>query len=96
MPACGLANRARAASGIMSRRYYGRCAEVQPLDWDRPSAGNAGTLPRPICGRPPACKIWGSAVSKRLRSYVRPVVAVAHDRCRDGFRNASSKQEGDL
>jgi hypothetical protein len=30
--------------------------------------------------------------SKRLRSYVRSVDAAAHDRCQDGFRNASSKQ----
>jgi hypothetical protein len=29
--------------------------------------------------------------SDRLRSYVRSVVAVAHDRCQDGFRNTSSK-----
>jgi len=34
--------------------------------------------------------------SKRLRSYVRSVVAVTHDRCQDGFRNASSKQEGGM
>src|SRR5579862_8322785 len=32
----------------------------------------------------------------RLRSYVRSVVTVAHDRCQDGFRNASSKQYCDL
>src|SRR5215510_2130893 len=33
--------------------------------------------------------------SKRLRSYVRSVDAVAHDRCQDGARDASSKQVGD-
>src|SRR5215468_3723448 len=32
--------------------------------------------------------------SDRLRSYVRPVDAVAHDRCQDGFRDMSSKQYG--
>src|SRR5690348_15844030 len=32
--------------------------------------------------------------SKRLRSYVRPVDAVAHDRCQDGLRDASPKQFG--
>src|SRR5215218_4878959 len=29
--------------------------------------------------------------SDRLRSYVRSVDAVTHDRCQDGFRDASSK-----
>src|SRR5712664_4003927 len=33
-----------------------------------------------------------SCESDRLRSYVRSVVAVAHDRCQDGFRDARSKQ----
>jgi hypothetical protein len=32
-----------------------------------------------------------SCDSDRLRSYVRSVVAVAHDRCQDGFRDARSK-----
>src|ERR1700674_5887786 len=34
--------------------------------------------------------------SDRLRSYVRSVVAVAHDRCQDGFRDARSKHLGDI
>src|SRR6516225_7651937 len=49
---------------------------------------------RPICGRPPACKECGSGRSDRLRSYVRSVVAVTHDRCQDGIRDVSSKQHG--
>ncbi len=40
--------------------------------------------PRPARGGA-ACE------TDRLRSYVRPVVAVAHDRCQDGFRDASSE-----
>ena len=40
--------------------------------------------PRPARGGA-ACE------TDRLRSYVRSVVAVAHDRCQDGFRDASSK-----
>jgi hypothetical protein len=31
--------------------------------------------------------------SDRLRSYVRSVDAVAHDRCQDGFRDVSSEQD---
>src|SRR5207237_4415637 len=34
--------------------------------------------------------------SDRLRSYVRSVVAVAHLRCQDGFRDTSSKQYGGI
>jgi hypothetical protein len=34
--------------------------------------------------------------SDRLRSYVRPVVAVAPDRGQDGFRDTRSKQTGGL
>ena len=48
--------------------------------------------PGPICGRPPACKSCSSVRTDRLRSYVRSVVAVAHDRCQDGVRDVSSKQ----
>jgi hypothetical protein len=42
--------------------------------------------------RPPACKSCSSVRTDRLRSYVRSVVAVAHDRCQDGVRDVSSKQ----
>ena len=48
--------------------------------------------PAPICVRPPACKSCSSVRTDRLRSYVRSVVAVAHDRCQDGVRDVSSKQ----
>jgi hypothetical protein len=34
--------------------------------------------------------------SDRLRSYIRPVVAVAHDRGQDGLRNARAKHASDL
>ena len=44
----------------------------------------------------PTCKRSAVRGSDRLRSYVRSVIAVAHDRCQDGFRDASSKQRSDL
>ena len=37
-----------------------------------------------------------SCGSDRLRSYVRSVDAVAHDRCQDGFRDARSKHNRDV
>src|SRR5262249_44822221 len=43
----------------------------------------------------PGLQEVNSVGSKRLRSYVRSVDAVAHDRCQDGARDASSKQVGD-
>src|SRR5262245_66602449 len=43
----------------------------------------------------PGLQEMSSVGSKRLRSYVRSVDAVAHDRCQDGVRDASSKQVGD-
>src|SRR5262245_36629620 len=43
----------------------------------------------------PGLQEMSSVGSKRLRSYVRSVDAVAHDRCQDGARDASSKQVGD-
>src|SRR5262245_65732270 len=44
----------------------------------------------------PCLQEGGGGASDRLRSYVRSVVAVAHDRCQDGFRDASPKQGSGL
>jgi hypothetical protein len=44
----------------------------------------------------PSLQEMSKAQPDRLRSYVRSVDAVAHDRCQDGLRDASSKHERDL
>src|ERR1700733_15312173 len=41
----------------------------------------------------PGLQELGEGASKRLRSYVRSVDAVAHDRCQDGFRDTRPKQK---
>src|SRR5262245_62323203 len=65
-------------------------APFPPLS-SRPSVARAGIH----MWTAPGLQEMSSVGSKRLRSYVRSVDAVAHDRCQDGARDASSKQVGD-
>src|SRR5260370_27302256 len=63
-------------------RVLGSIDHSHLLEQARPPAYVDGPLVARVC----------SCESDRLRSYVRSVVAVAHDRCQDGFRDARSKQ----
>jgi hypothetical protein len=81
--------------GYHVSRHYDRGGRCFP-GLGQAKAGNARSDRVPYVDGPRLARFGAAYGSKRLRSYVRSVVAVAHDRCQDGFRDASSKQEGDL
>ena len=56
------------------------------------ASGRSGPGRDPYVDGPLLARARAGCASDRLRSYVRSVVAVAHDRCQDGFRDARSKQ----
>src|SRR5215470_1927076 len=74
---------------------------VQQIDGEEPASARhqGAAIVRhggndPYVDGPRPARGGAASGSDRLRSYVRPVDAVAHDLCQDGFRDMSSKQYG--
>jgi hypothetical protein len=69
--------------GYQSPRHYDRGGRCFP-GLGQAKAGNARADRVPYVDGPRLARFGAAYGSKRLRSYVRSVVAVAHDRCQDG------------